>query len=336
MANIPGFDESGKPIPKTTKATAPAEGAASLPGFETNETHFHGMLRMPHDHELIPDKSIAERYQLDLGSEFHENTIKLFARGHYCAYFGETGCGKTEIVKYLCAGAGIPLFSVQGHFDLTWDDLVGRCVPDEETKSGFKYVDGPLTIAMELSKTRRVCFLLDEAASVKQGLLNGLNELANGGDLAIDSQVGHRIVKNNKHFQVIITANPWTGYEGNNPLSMAFLRRFKVRQFKYLTQENEIALLSSMYPVIPWRVIHNLVTFANKTRALKEKSDSVRYVVDLGTLKHVCDMIAEINVSPLQAVDDCVFGIVSLVAPDELQPIHEMAKTLLNYDKVLK
>jgi hypothetical protein len=117
---------------------------------------------------------------------------------------------------------------------------------------------------------------------------------------------------------------------------MAFLRRFKVRQFQYMTQDNEISLLKKMYPTLPSRVIHNLVTFANKTRALKAKSDSVRYVVDLGTLKHVCDMIADINTSPMQAVDDCVFGIVRLVAPDELPAIQEMAKTLLNNEKVNK
>jgi hypothetical protein len=330
---LPQFDPSGKPIPsgKRPKGTV---ATATVGEFLTNEEFFHGMRRAPRDHDLIPPLSVVEGYQLDVGSEFFDDTIKLFSKGYYSAYFGETGCGKTQLVKYLCAGAGIPLFQVQGHNELTWDDIVGRCVPSETSISGFAFEDGPLTIAIKLAQTRRVCFLLDEAASVKQGLLNGLNELANGGDLTIDNQRGHQVIRNTPNFQVIVTANPWDGYEGNNPLSMAFLRRFKVRQFEYMTADAEMSLLGDLYPAIPPRVIRNLVTFANKSRAMKAKSDSVRYVVDLGTLKHVCDMIEGINTSPLQAVSDCVFGIVQLVALDELPALEEAAKQLLNNEKI--
>ena len=212
-SKMPQFGPDGLPIPNK-----PVE-AAQLPDFASADGKFWGMDVRTADHPLIPDASIVDEFQYDDEDKTLERTIKLFSVGFPLALVGESGAGKTLLIKYLCAGARIPLYQRQGHNQMEWEDLVGRWVLEDDTSV---FVPGPLVLAMQDD----ACFLLDEAASVKQGILNGLNELANGGDLVIDNDKGHKVVKRSKNFRIAISFNPWDNYAGNNELNIAFLTRF--------------------------------------------------------------------------------------------------------------
>ena len=74
---------------------------------------------------------------------------------------GPTGCGKTRLVELMAASAGVPLFTVSCHEDMTACDLLGRYVL---TGGSTEWVDGPLTSAVRLGG---ICYL-DEIVEARQ------------------------------------------------------------------------------------------------------------------------------------------------------------------------
>ena len=313
------FDDEGNPIPTATKPVVDRDRVTKTTrGFVNDDKNFYGLPIRPEGHPLVPDKSIISRYLMDTSSTHLADTFKLFALGMPLFLIGETGCGKTEAIKYACAKANVPLYQIQGHAHLEWEDLIGRYVPSEKSGTGFSYEDGPLTLAIQ----NEGCFLLDECASVKQGILNGLNELANGGDLVISNEKGIRTVKRTPGFRMCMTANPWDNYAGNNELNIAFLDRFKMREFDYMSKAAEIGLLQKKYPEISSGTIQAMVGVANKSRMLKKKKpDSTRYIISTRTLQNICDEIVFLERSPYEAFEDCVLSIVRLTAMDEYEAL---------------
>ena len=279
---------------------------------------FYGVLRRRAPHPLTPAPLAS--YQLD-GQPCRTVAARSFAEGRSLLLWGETGTGKTEFVKWLCGEIRVPLFQVQGHLDLTWADLTGDWKPNDGAGAAFTFIDGPLVAAM----TCGGCFLLDEASSVKQGVLNGLNEVLNGvgKPLAIETDRGHRVVTPANGFRIALTLNPWGQYAGNQELNSAFTNRFRVFEWPFLDADAELAMLQQAFPQYEAGGLRTLVDFANDVRAQKVKTpDATRYVMSHRDCLTFCEYVT-MGYRELEAANLVVLGTARLVAPDEVPALTE-------------
>lgn len=130
---------------------------------------------------------------------------------------GRPGNGKTMLVE---AAFGSDLVVVQGHGDLTKDDLVGRYLPGDGP-GGFEWHDGPLLHAM---KTGRV-LLVDEVTRAPSDTVNALLSATDDRRmLVLDERPDLPVVHASEGFHVVVTYNEFG--VGVRPLDAAVTRRF--------------------------------------------------------------------------------------------------------------
>ena len=127
------------------------------------------MTLTPTPTRTAPDRDLRAPWYVPVGNE-----VALFRaarrEGLPVMLKGPTGCGKTRLVEYVAAEAGVPLFTVSCHEDMTASDLLGRYV-----LSGGDTVwqDGPLTRATEAA-------LLAAGVGTTPPTLEALGALAGG------------------------------------------------------------------------------------------------------------------------------------------------------------
>jgi cobaltochelatase CobS len=329
--NFPEVDATGRVIPKVQKPEKPKPRE-----FTTNEYLFYGAEVRTDSHPLVPPHRIVERYQWDDEPEHKKNTedaLKLMSMGRCVFFIGPHGTGKTETAKLWAAAARRPLYSVQGHAHFEWRDLTGRWTL-RDGNSTFEY--GPLVLAAQTGGL----LLIDEAPSIKQGILNGLNDILNNlgkglTQFPIAGAHGNEIIHVKEGFNVVLTGNPWDQYNGNNELNLAFLSRMHIREKWYLGEAAETRLLMNEFPNVGRDRILQLVQFANDTRQRwKSNRDAYRYLVCTRTLQNVCTEIEHLGASTREAIDRVIYSVVRLTDPDELTSLQQAANQRIRMEKV--
>lgn len=316
-------DDGQVKTPEKTSRQAPTASAPNDPWL-TNEAFYLGVPVRTEAHPMIPSARIVEEYANDLSDEETQDLLKLLAHSDPTLIFGGHGTGKTEMVKFVNARLRRPMWTVQGRAQLEWEDFVGRYNPDD-TGAGH-YDKGPLVLAMEAGGT----LLIDEAASISQGILNGLNEVGNGGNLTVTNKNGYEVIEPRPGFGLVATMNPWDKYGGNNRLNIAYLDRFAVRRKKYMRPDAEMGLLGEKFPRVDAKIIRNLVNFAVNLRDRAEKdTESDHYTVSTRMLQTVCRGIEKYDLSPIRSLESNVFSIIALVAPDQLPAIQTVAMNIV-------
>ena len=117
---------------------------------------------------------------------------------------GPTGCGKTRLVEFIADRAGIPLFTVSCHEDMTASDLLGRYVLKG---SDTVWVDGPLTRAV---RAGGICYL-DEIVEARQDATVAIHALTDHRrELNIERLGGERL-RAADDFMLVVSYNP--GYQ---------------------------------------------------------------------------------------------------------------------------
>lgn len=136
------------------------------------------------------------------------NEVDIFRaamrRGFPVMLKGPTGCGKTRLVEFIAAAAGVPLYTVSCHEDMTASDLIGRFV----LRCGStEWVDGPLTRAV---REGGICYL-DELVEARQDATVVIHSLADHHrELNIERLGGERI-RAAPGFTLVVSYNP--GYQ---------------------------------------------------------------------------------------------------------------------------
>ncbi len=92
--------------------------------------------------------------------------------------FGPTGSGKTSLIKQLAARLNFPVFCVNAHGRLEFQDLVGHLSVQQ---GSMTYQYGPLALAMRHGGL----FLLDEFDLLDPSTAAGLNSILDGSPLCI-------------------------------------------------------------------------------------------------------------------------------------------------------
>ena len=150
---------------------------------------------------------------------------------------GPTGCGKTRLVEHIAAVAGLPLFTVSCHEDMTASDLLGRYV-----LSGGDTVwqDGPLTRAV---REGGICYL-DEIVEARQDATVAIHSLADHRRELNLERRGGEVLKAAAGFLLVVSYNP--GYQSVlKDLKTSTRQRMVAIELDYPTPEIERQILES-------------------------------------------------------------------------------------------
>lgn len=148
---------------------------------------------------------------------------KCYEDKHFVLLIGETGSGKTHLVRHFAYHKKLPYVRVNLNGGTTADELVGHWVPKKE--GGFRWQDGVLTMFVRYGGV----VALDEVNACPAEILFSLHSLTDDErTLTLTSKDGE-VVRAHPNFFLVATMNP--DYEGTKPLNAAFKDRFKVKLF---------------------------------------------------------------------------------------------------------
>jgi MoxR-like ATPase len=152
---------------------------------------------------------------------------------------GETGTGKTSLVRELAATDGkvYTRFSITG--ETTVDDFVGKYV----LKNGETiWQDGILLTAVKGGHY----LVVDEINAALPEILFVLHSLLDDDKYVIVPQKDNSLVKPHASFRFFATMNPVDEYAGTKELNKAFMSRFAmVLEVKYPNRKTEVEIVTS-------------------------------------------------------------------------------------------
>ena len=177
---------------------------------------------------------------------------------------GDTGVGKSSLVEQVAARLGHPVFSIACSGKMRLAHFVGSyTLKDGNTV----WRDGPLLLAMRHDGI----FLADEITRLDHSEQMALAKVLDEGVLTVP-ETGEIVVAGDK-FRFIGTGNSAGygdasgAYSGERVSSAAFLDRFQKYQVDYLSQDQEVELISKITRGnLPEQVAKKMVEFAFHVR----------------------------------------------------------------------
>jgi nitric oxide reductase NorQ protein len=139
---------------------------------------------------------------------------------------GETGTGKTHLVRHFAFEHKLPYVRVNLNGGTTVDELLGHWVPSADGK--FQWQDGLLTIFIRNGGV----VALDEINACPAEILFCLHSLTDDERLIVLQSKDGEVVQAHENFFLVATMNPDT-YEGTRPLNAALASRFIKLNFEY-------------------------------------------------------------------------------------------------------
>ena len=231
--------------------------------------------------------------------------------------FGDTGTGKSSLVRQVAARLNYPVWETTGSERLEVSDLIGHLT----LKGGeMSFVDGPLGAAMKAGGV----FILNEIDAANPAVLILLNTLFDKQPLLIPET--NELISPVSTFRFVATANTAgsgddTGrFTGTNQLNQAFMDRFTILKAEYPASDDEKALLAAKFPSLPEPIRDGMVDIANKVRGVFSGGRQIGFgkqgvdvVISTRTLLRWCELslcyqgLASSGISPvLYALDRTV------------------------------
>ena len=195
---------------------------------------------------------------------------------------GPTGCGKTRLVEFIADRAGVPLYTVSCHEDMTASDLLGRYVL---TGGDTEWVDGPLTRAV---REGGICYL-DEIVEARQDATVAIHSLADHRrELYLERLGGERLMAADG-FMLVVSYNP--GYQSVlKDLKSSTRQRMVSIELDFPPPELELEILQRETGV-PRVTAEDLVRLGQAIRRVKDAG--LREVASTRTLIAAAALIGE-------------------------------------------
>lgn len=194
---------------------------------------------------------------------------------------GESGTGKTELVKTVAKALQRPFYRVDGDENLTITHLRGWFDPPLVMKSGFgeeSFVSGPLVNAMRNGGL----FFFNEVNRAPSESINGVLAALDERLLEVPQ---FRQIKATKKFHAIFALNPLE-YIGTNPLPEAFFDRCILIRLEHKSGEEAEQIVKLRTECPNDELISKVVCFTDQTRSSPyfEAGASVRAAIQLTQL----------------------------------------------------
>lgn len=265
-----------------------ARKGAEQPGRETPKRKFNAKpVKRPNGEDYFPRRLIGSQSDVDVMRACRTRDIRPLL-------YGYPGCGKTALIE---AAFGDDLVSVAGHADCEVADFIGTWIP--EAGGGYRWVDGPLPIAMREGRP----LFVDDATLIAPGVIARLYPAMDGRrQISVREHKGE-IVKAEDGFFVIAAHNP--GVPGA-VLSEALASRFAL----HLSVESDLQMAIMM------GVDRKAVTIAAQLRKSREDGDGygwapeMRELLDYQRISEVlgeeCALANMISAAPEEARDEVI------------------------------
>ncbi|MBB3259815.1 cobaltochelatase CobS [Paraburkholderia bannensis] len=263
-------------------------------GRKTREAVRHegvriGNVDMPRAHEGTPSALVPRINDAYLFTARSEDIALDIVENRRVLLIGHTGSGKTSFIEQVAARTGHAVLRANMNGQTTIGDFVGFwTVKGGETV----WVDGVLPVAM-----REGCWLIiDELDFAEPSILAVLTAVLEPNGRLLLKERGNEIVEPHASFRLFATANAagamsaWRHlYQGANLLNEAFLDRWRVYLFDYLSKEEEAEVLRRTLPLLTPAIARTLAAVAADCRAAFAREDlasafSTRRLIDWAEL----------------------------------------------------
>jgi len=196
--------------------------------------------------------------------------LRCLAKGENMWLSGHTGSGKTTFIEQVAARIGWPVARIAFDSNVDRSELVGRMSLSGDGNGGT--VSSWLPGILERAVTNGYILLCDEMDAGHPNSLYTLQPLLEGKSLTL-LEDGGRIVNASLMFRIAATGNttgngdPSGLYPACRILSAATLDRFQTFvNVPYMTQEEEVELISSCSPSLTKKLVTSLAKFAGEMR----------------------------------------------------------------------
>lgn len=281
-------------------AIAPADKPKATRGAAKKEDSPPPSASASYLNNLIPDKSVAERYV----SRYVEGVLDLDVlakaqkRRKNILISGDTGSGKTMLIRAYCATTGQPFVNLAGDGSMTPEDFLGGPTLDVAT-GGLRWLDGPAMMVTQCGgvlNMDEVNFFKGKTTAALHGLTDERGVLtlnkhpfhwmssttgmyyitqedaADASDTANVRVTGAAYLKRHPNLLVVATYNP--DYADTSPLNEAFANRFAIKLSWDYDADVEGVLIESK----------KLLEMAKKLRDAKKTSGTIMTPVSTNML----------------------------------------------------
>lgn len=200
---------------------------------------------------------------------------------------GETGTGKTSLVRYLAYKTNNPYRRVNHNGGTMVDDIKGKVLVN---KDGTYWVDGVLVEAME----KGYWYLADEINASSADINFIYHSLLDDDGFVVLEEDGGRIVKPHENFRFFATMNPASDYVGTKELNRALMSRFIVIKTDFSPPSVEAKILVERTKIAQG-VADKMVKFASEVRAVHSQGKKIDFVLSTRDLLMWADMYKEYN-----------------------------------------
>jgi len=176
---------------------------------------------------------------------------------------GETGTGKTSLVRFLANRTNNAFRRVNHNGGTTVDDIVGKILINKE---GTFWVDGVLIEAMK----KGYWYLADEINAASPEINFIYHCLLDDDGYIVLPEKNGEIIRPHKNFRFFAAMNPNTDYAGTKELNKALLSRFLVTKVDFPSPKLEAKILVDRTG-ITIAVANKMVQFASEIRANHSK-----------------------------------------------------------------
>ncbi len=248
-----------------------------------------GNVDMPRAHEGTPSALVPRINDAYLFTARSDDIALDIVENRRVMLIGHTGSGKTSFIEQVAARTGHAILRANMNGQTTIGDFVGFwTVKGGETV----WVDGVLPVAMR----EGYWLIIDELDFAEPSILAVLTAVLEPNGRLLLKERGNEIVEPHASFRLFATANAagamsaWRHlYQGANLLNEAFLDRWRVYLFDYLSKEEEAEVLRRTLPLLTPAIAHTLAAVAADCRAAFARGDlasafSTRRLIDWAEL----------------------------------------------------
>lgn len=211
---------------------------------------------VPKSEDFIDQKALVERVALAVNMKMPVLLI------------GETGTGKTSLVRYLASKTNNGFRRVNHNGGTTVEDVVGKILV--ASKEGTYWVDGVLVDAMRHGHW----YLADEINASAAEINFMYHSLLDDDGYVVLTENKGEIVRPHEDFRFFAGMNPTDTHSGTKEVNQALMSRFAVFKIDYVSPKAETEILTTRTKV-PEEVARRMTTFAAEVRTMfqKEKID---------------------------------------------------------------